>query len=165
MRGAVGSLLAGLEALLAAGLPGVEVTTRYPCQQRKLPPDRPMVWLGVERITATGSPFAPYAGEGGPEPGGPRAGRELEVTVGAEILDRHDLGSCHRVFGELCQLLLLEEARPQLRELSCKEGFFDREAGAFRLSCRGTLRALLTREEEAARPLANIIVRKKEDGI
>lgn len=162
MSSAVEDLLAGLEKLLAAGLPGAEVTTQYPCQQRKLPPDKPLVWLGVERITAPGSPFAPFAGEGmvGERAAGP--GRDLEVAVRVDILDRRELGGCYRVFGELCQLLLLEEGRPQLREFGCGEGTFDREAGAFRLRCKGTLRALLTREDER-RPLEKIIVTKKEE--
>lgn len=154
MSGTVEGLLAGLERLLAAGLAGAEVTTRYPCRQRGLPPDRPLVWLGVEAVAAEGSPFAPFEGEG--------TGRELEVTVRVDILDRREPESCFRVFWELCQLLLLEEGRPQLRELRCGEAAFDREAGAFRLRCRGTLRGLLTREEEA-RPLERIIVEKKEE--
>lgn len=162
MTGAVESLLAGLERLLAAGLTGAEVTTRYPCRQRGLPPDRPLVWLGVERITAPGSPFAPFVGEGQAEGRAVGPGRELEVAVRIDILDRRDPEGCHRAFGALCQLLLLEEGRPQLRELRCGEAAFDREAGAYRLRCQGTLRALLTREEEA-RPLERIIVRKKEE--
>ena len=51
-------LLAELKDFLALGLPGTAVTTDYPFQQRKLPSDRPVVWLGVEKLTAPGSIFA-----------------------------------------------------------------------------------------------------------
>ena len=60
--GAVPGLLEELRALLdreLAGEDGVIVTTQYPFQQRRLPPDRPVVWLGVEKIAAAGSCFSP----------------------------------------------------------------------------------------------------------
>lgn len=164
----VKTLLEGLRQLLDRELAPAVVTTQYPYQQRKLPPDRPVVWLGVEKITAPGSPFAPYLGEGpGPAGAGENAGttgamgRELELVVRAEILDRQDGDACHRVFGELCEALLLTAGRPWVKELSCGSLTFDREAGAFRLVCKGSLRAVLTQEEEGRR-LEKIIVKKEE---
>lgn len=161
-------LLDGLRGLLDRELAPAVVTTQYPYQQRRLPPDRPIVWLGVEKIAAPGSPFAPYLGET-PGPGGTgdyagqggTVGRELEVTARAEILDRQDGDACHRVFGELCEALLLAEGRPWVKELNCGPLSFDREAGAFRLVCKISLRAVLTREEEG-RKLEKIIVKKEE---
>lgn len=168
MTDAVKNLLDGLCDLLDRELAPAVVTTRYPYQQRRLPPDRPIVWLGVEKITAPGSPFSPYLGEG-PGPAGTggyaektgKIGRELELTVRAEILDRQDGDACHRVFGELCEALLLAAGRPWVKELSCGPLAFDRGAGAFRLVCKAALRAVLTQEEEGRR-LEKIIV-KKED--
>jgi len=164
-------LLEGLRQLLDRELAPAVVTTQYPYQQRKLPPDRPVVWLGVEKITASGSPFAPYLGEGpGPAGAGENAqiantasamGRELELVVRVEILDRQDGDACHRVFGELCEALLLAAGRPWVKELSCGSLSFDREAGAFRLVCKAGLRAVLTQEEEGRR-LEKIIVKKEE---
>ena len=165
---AVKNLLDGLCELLDRELAPAVVTTQYPCQQRRLPPDRPIVWLGVEKITAPGSPFAPYLGEGpGPVGTGEYAekngklGRELELTVRAEILDRQDGDACLQVFGELCEALLLTNRRPWVKELSCGPLAFDREAGAFRLVCKASLRAVLTQEEEGQR-LEKIVVKKGE---
>jgi len=160
--GSVPGLLAELEALLEKRLAPAAVTTEYPFQQRKLPPDRPVVWLGVEKISAAGSCFSPWMGEEERGSGGSALlGREVELTVRVEILDRYDGGACHRLFGELCQILLLEEGRPHVRELSCGSAAFDREAGAFRLVCKGSLRAMLTRSEEE-RSLEKIVVKKEE---
>lgn len=161
---AVKSLLEGLRELLDRELAPAVVTTQYPYQQRKIPSAQPVVWLGVEKITAPGSPFAPYLGEGAGPAGSAAAGtmgRELELVVRAEILDRQDGDACHRVFGELCEALLLAPGRPWVKELSCGSLAFDREAGAFRLVCKGSLRAVLTREEEGRR-LEKIIVTKEE---
>ena len=156
--GALPELLEALEEFLARGLPQAEVTTDYPWEQRRLPLDRAVVWLGVEKITALGDGFAPYLGEGAPGGG---LGRELELVVRAEILHRQDGDACHRLFGQLCQALLLEEGRPWVRELSCGPLAFDREAGAFRLVCKGTLRGLLAREEKG-QPVRDIIIKKEE---
>ena len=52
--GALPELLEALEEFLARGLPQAEVTTDYPWEQRRLPLDRAVVWLGVEKITALG---------------------------------------------------------------------------------------------------------------
>ena len=112
-------LLAELKDFLALGLPGTAVTTDYPFQQRKLPSDRPVVWLGVEKLAAPGSSFAPYLGEQGEAA---VTGREVEVTLRLEILHRQDGNVCHRIFGDLCQRLLLEDGRPRVRELSCGGG-------------------------------------------
>lgn len=165
---AVKNLLDGLKNLLDRELAPAVVTTQYPCQQRRLPPDRPLVWLGVEKITAPGSPFSPYLGEGpGPNGAGQNAGdggklgRELELTVRIEVLDRQDGDACHRVFGELCEALLLVTGRPWVKELSCGPLAFDRDAGAFRLVSKASLRAVLTQEEEG-RKLEKIIVKKEE---
>lgn len=165
----VKNLLDGLRGLLDRELAPTTVTTQYPYQQRRLPPDRPILWLGVEKITASGSPFAPYLGEGpGPSGGGEIAetggtiGRELELTVRAEILDRQDGDACHRVFGELCEALLLAAGRPWVKELSCGPLSFDRDTGAFRLVCKVVLRAVLTQEEQGRR-LEKIIVKKEEN--
>ena len=161
---AVPGLLESLRELLDRGLAPALVTTRYPFQQRKLPPDRPVVWLGVEKIAAAGACLSPYLGEEPPQgehPGPGAMGRELELGLRLEILDRYDGAACHRLFGEVCELLLLGEGRPRVRELSCGSLCFDREAGAFRLVCRGTLRALLTRSEEAV-PLSGVVVKKEE---
>lgn len=165
----VKNLLEGLEKLLDRELAPTAVTTQYPYQQRRLPPEKPVVWLGIERIAAAGSPFAPYLGEGpGPAGAGENAGdggkigRELELTVRVEILHRQDGAACHQVFGRLCEALLLTEDRPWVRELSCGPLSFDREAGAFRLICKTSLRAVLTQEEEGRR-LEKIIVKKEED--
>lgn len=165
----VKNLLEGLEKLLDRELAPAAVTTRYPYQQRALPHDRVVVWLGVEKIAAAGSPFAPYLGEGpGPAGAGENAGevgtlgRELELTVRIEILHRQDGAACHRVFGELCEALLLTNGRPWIKELSCGPLSFDREAGAFRLVCKACLRAVLTQEEEGHR-LEKIIVKKEEN--
>ena len=141
-------LLAELKDFLALGLPGTAVTTDYPFQQRKLPPDRPVVWLGVEKLAASGSSFAPYLGEQGEAA---VTGREVEVTLRLEILHRSDGNACYRVFGELCQRLLLEEGRPRVRE-----------SGAFRLVCRGALTGVLAQREESALPLREIQVKKTE---
>lgn len=163
--GAVPGLLEELRALLdreLAGEDGIIVTTQYPFQQRRLPPDRPVVWLGVEKIAAAGSCFSPWMGEEENGSGSSALlGREVELTVRVEILHRQDGSICHRVFGELCQALLLAEGRPQVRELSCGPAAFDREAGAFRLVCRGSLRAVLRRSREE-RPLTKIIIKKEE---
>lgn len=164
--GAVQGLLDGLRELVEQGLAGdggAVVTTGYPFQQRSLPPDRPVVWLGVEKISAAGSCFSPWLGEKGegPDAGAEVLGRELEIGLRVEILHRYDGGVCHRLFGELCQLLLLTRGRPQVRELSCGTAAFDREAGAFRLVCKGTLRAILTQSEEGL-PLEKIIVKRKD---
>lgn len=165
---AVKHLLDGLRQLLDRQLAPVAVTTQYPYQQRRLPPDRPIVWLGVEKISAAGSAFSPYLGEGpGPAGAGQNAGdtgkigRELELTVRAEILDRQDGDACHQVFGQLCEALLLTAGRPWVKELSCGALAFDRDAGAFRLVCKAALRAVLT-DDEDGRTLEKIIV-KKED--
>ncbi len=152
-------LLAELKDFLALGLPGTAVTTDYPFQQRKLPSDRPVVWLGVEKLAAPGSSFAPYLGEQGEAA---VTGREVEVTLRLEILHRSDGNACYRVFGELCQRLLLEEGRPRVRELSCGCVAFDRESGAFRLVCRGALTGVLAQREESALPLREIQVKKTE---
>lgn len=166
---AVKHLLDGLRVLLDRELAPAVVTTQYPYQQRRLPPDRPIVWLGVEKITAPGSPFTPYLGEspglsGSDENAGDngKLGRELELVVRAEILDRQDGDACHRVFGELCEALLLTAGRPWVKELSCGPLAFDREAGAFRLVCKASLRAVLTQEEEGRR-LEKIVVKKEEN--
>ena len=155
---AVTTLLEGLKRQLEPALAPAVVTCDYPYQQRRLPPDRPVVWLGVEKLTAPGGPFAPCLGEGAPGGG---LGRELELVVRAEILHRQDGDACHRLFGQLCQALLLEEGRPWVRELSCGPLAFDREAGAFRLVCKGTLRGLLAREEKG-QPVRDIIIQKEE---
>lgn len=163
--GAVPGLLEELRALLdreLAGEDGIVVTTQYPYQQRRLPPDRPVVWLGVEKITAAGSCFSPWMGE--EENGSASAallGREVALTARVEILHRQEGEICHRIFGELCQALLLGEGRPRVRELSCGGLAFDREMGAFRLVCRAELRAVLRRSREE-RPLTNIIIKKEE---
>lgn len=166
---AVKNLLDGLRVLLDRELAPAVVTTQYPYQQRRLPPDRSIVWLGVEKITAAGSPFAPYLGEGpGPAGSGENAGdngklgRELELVVRAEILDRQDGDACHQLFGELCEALLLTDRRPWVKELSCGPLAFDREAGAFRLVCKMGLRAVLTQEEQGRR-LEKIVVKKEDD--
>ena len=52
--GALPELLEALEEFLARGLPQAEVTTDYPWEQRRLPLDRAVVWLGVEKITEIG---------------------------------------------------------------------------------------------------------------
>ncbi len=159
-RAALPGMLGELREFLARGLPEAEVTTDYPFQQRRLPPDRAVVWLGVEKLTARGGGFAPYLGE---EKGTavPVAGREVEVTLRVEVLHRLDGNVCHRLFGELCQRLLLEEGRPRVGELSCGGVAFDREAGAFRLVCKGTLRGVLAQSEEG-RALREIVVERDE---
>ena len=43
-------------------------------------------------------------------------GREVELTVRVEILHRQEGSVCHRLFGELCQALLLAQGRPQVQE-------------------------------------------------
>lgn len=168
--GAVRELLEGLRKLVEQELAGQEeagekaavVTTDYPYQQRSLPPDRPVVWLGVEKISAAGSCFSPWMGEKeGGSSGEAVLGRELEIGLRAEILHRYDGGACHRLFGELCQALLLSEKKPQVRELSCGAAAFDREAGAFRLVCKGSLRAVLTRSERELM-LEKIVLERKE---
>ena len=153
---AIGALLEGLKTQLEPALAPAVVTCRYPYQRRRLPPDRPVVWLGVEKLTAPGGPFAPWLGADGGA-----VGRELELVARVEILDRLDGDACHRLFGQLCQALLLEERRPWVRELSCGPLTFDREAGAFRLVCKGTLRGVLAREEKG-QTLRNIIIEKEE---
>lgn len=161
---AVDSLLEGLRQLLDRELAPALVTCQYPCQQRKLPPDRPLVWLGVEKIAAPGGPFSPYLGEAEGPLGNPSAGavgRGLEVVLRVEILSRQEGGACHRLFGELCEALLLAGGRPWVTELSCGPLAFDREAGAFRLVCKAGLRAVLSREEQG-RKLEQIIVKKEE---
>ncbi len=64
--GPVPGLLEELRELLErelAGEDGLTVTTQYPYQQRRLPPDRPVIWLGIEKIKAAGSCFSPWMGE------------------------------------------------------------------------------------------------------
>jgi len=161
---ALPGLLEELRVYLERGLPGVEVTTLYPFQQRRLPPDQPVIWLGVEKLAVAGSGFSPYLGEEkgtALETGISVAGREVELVLRLEILHRQDGNVCHRLFGELCQRLLLEEGRPQVGELSCGGAAFDREAGVFRLVCRGTIRGVLTRGEESL-PLREIQVVREE---
>lgn len=159
--GALPELLGELRDFLARGLPEAEVTTDYPFQQRRLPPDRAVVWLGVEKLTARGGGFAPYLGE---EKGTavPVAGREVELTLRLEILHRQDGNACHRLFGQLCQRLLLEEGRPRVEELSCCGAAFDREAGAFRLVCKGTMRGVLAQSEEGQTLREIVVEREKE---
>ena len=157
--GALPELLEALEEFLARGLPQAEVATDYPWEQRRLPLDRAVVWLGVEKITALGDGFAPYLGE---EKGTAAqvTGREVEVTLRLEILHRQDGNVCHRIFGDLCQRLLLEDGRPRVRELSCGGAAFDRESGAFRLACRGVLRGVLAQSEKGA-PIREIRVERQ----
>lgn len=161
---ALPGLLEELRGYLERGLPQALVTTSYPFRQRGLPPDGPVVWLGVEKLTAAGSSFSPYLGE---EKGtAPRfsaavTGRELQLVLRLEILHRSDGNICHRLFGELCQRLLLDGERPRVQELSCGAVAFNREAGAFRLVCKGTLRGILSRSEEGL-PLEEFRVVRKE---
>ncbi len=164
MSGPVRELLEELAEGLGERLPEALVTADYPFFQRKLPPDQPVVWLGVEKITAPGAGLSPYLGEEPAQGGLPAAGamgRELELGLRADILDRYDAGACHRIFGELCQFFMLEEGGPRVRDLSCGSLAFDREAGGFRLTCRGSLRAFLLYSEEAA-AIGSIIVKKEE---
>jgi hypothetical protein len=164
MSGPVSTLLEELREALEQRLPQALITTQYPFQQRKLPPDQPVVWLGVEKIAVPGSGFAPYLGEEPAQGGQPAAsamGREVELGLRADILDRYDGDACHQLFGELCQFFMLEEGRPWVRDLSCGSLAFDRDAGAFRLTCRGNLRAFLLYSEEAL-PILDIIVKKEE---
>ena len=84
----------------------------------------------------------------------------MEVTLRLEILHRQDGNVCHRVFGDLCQRLLLEDGRPRVRELSCGGAAFDRESGAFRLACRGVLRGVLAQSEKGA-PIREIRVERQ----
>ena len=161
---ALPALLEDLRSYLERGLPEALVTTSYPFRQRALPPEQPVVWLGVEKVSAAGSGFAPYLGEEkGTAPGRPAevTGRELQLVLRLEILHRGDGNVCHRLFGELCQRLLLDEGRPWVQELGCGEAAFDREAGAFRLVCKGTLRGILSRSE-AYRPLEELRVVREE---
>lgn len=163
--GPVPGLLEELRELLErelAGEDGLTVTTQYPYQQRRLPPDRPVIWLGIEKIKAAGSCFSPWMGE---EENGSAStallGREVELTVRVEILHRQEGSVCHRLFGELCQALLLAQGRPQVQELRCGEAAFQGEAGAFRLICQAQLRAVL-RQSQEERTLTNIIIKKEE---
>lgn len=162
--GALPGLLEGLREYLEMGIPGAVVTTSYPFQQRRIPSEQPVIWLGVEKMAAAGGAFSPYLGEeDGEQPAGVSVtGREVELTLRLEILHRQDGNVCHQLFGELCQRLLLEEGRPQVGELSCGGVAFDREAGAFRLVCKGTVRGVLTQGEESL-PLREIQVVRRED--
>ena len=100
MSGPVRELLEELAEGLGERLPEALVTADYPFFQRKLPPDQPVVWLGVEKITAPGAGLSPYLGEEPAQGGLPAAGamgRELELGLRADILDRYDAGACHRI--------------------------------------------------------------------
>ena len=164
MTGAVEGFLRELAQGLGDRIPGALVTAEYPFFRRKLPPEEPVIWIGVEKMEAAGSGLSPYLGEEPAQGGSPACGamgRELTLGLRAEILDRYDAGNCHRLFGELCQQLMLGEGVPRLREFSCGSAAFDREAGGFRLTCRGSLRAWLLRSEEAP-AIGSIIVKKEE---
>ena len=116
MTGAVEGFLRELAQGLGDRIPGALVTAEYPFFRRKLPPEEPVIWIGVEKMEAAGSGLSPYLGEEPAQGGSPASGamgRELTLGLRAEILDRYDAGTCYRLFGELCQQLMLGEGVPR----------------------------------------------------
>lgn len=139
-----------------------EVFPAYPAAERRFPLKRPAVAVGLDAVEMEYAGLGGYWGQNG---------AEALYGGGALITLRFDLfcplaegaEELHRLYEELCDLLMLRRNPFGFQRMGCGEVVCNRSAAANTLAVRATLRSavLLADEEDAIQRID--IIRKEED--
>lgn len=87
----------------------------------------------------------------------------MDITLRFDILRPDDAGECHKVFAELCGLLLRTDCPVKVSGVCCGELSYNRMIGGFCLTAKAEVTGMAA-EMRPAENIRDFIVRGNGDG-